>query len=278
MMLSTGEKLRQEVDRVVAALQPSPFRKHLGWSVLGDKCARKVWYKFRWAKAVQHTGRLLRLFQRGHDEEARIVKWLRDAGAVVYDRDPETGKQFRRERFGGHFGGSGDGKVGNLERFDLEGFGLLEMKTHNDKSFNLLASKGMFSTKPEHWIQMQGYMFDLGLSWGLYSAINKNDDTLYFEIIRARPEIAEQYLDRAQAIIEARSAPPRASEDPTWFICKFCDYREICHKGHGPDKNCRSCVNARADIEGGGWYCEKWHAQLPDNFIEKGCDDWEPIE
>lgn len=273
-----AEKLRREIDLAVEQNQGWPGRRHLGWSVLGRQCPRQVWYSFRWAKMILHTGRMLRLWQRGHDEEPRIVKWLRDIGAVVSDVHPETGEQFRRARFANHFGGATDGVVSNLERFGAQGYGLLECKTHNASSFKAVKGKGVVTSKPEHFVQMQGYMYDHGLPWALYVAVNKNDDEVYCEFVSARTEVAERYLDRAKEIIGSRAAPPRISEDPSWMVCKFCDYREICHKGHGPDKNCRSCIYAAADTENGGWYCDRWHAAIPDSVIRDGCDLWDPIQ
>lgn len=274
--MNPADDLRKRIDDVVAQNQHSSGRGHLGWSMIGRQCVRQVWYGFRWAKTVRHTGRLLRLFQRGHDEEDRVIKWLRDAGCVVYSRDPETGNQFQRLRFGDHFGGSADGKISNIP--GLDGEGLLEIKTHGDKSFNALQAKGVFSAKPEHYIQMQGYMADHNLPWALYFSVNKNDDTIYLEIVNSRPELAEMYLDRAKEIIVAQSPPPRISQDPTWFVCKFCDFREICHKGEKPAKNCRTCVNFSANIEDGGWFCSHWHATPPDAVTRVGCDSWVPFE
>lgn len=61
----------------------SGFRPHLGGSMIGEKCERKLVYSFRWAKQPKHTGRLLRLFNRGHLEEFRFVAYLRRIGAEV---------------------------------------------------------------------------------------------------------------------------------------------------------------------------------------------------
>src|SRR5262249_30575055 len=84
------------------------FRDHLGASLIGKSCERALWYDFRWVTLPQFPGRILRLFETGHLEEARLVRNLRATGATVLEVDLETGRQWRVEAHGGHFGGSLD--------------------------------------------------------------------------------------------------------------------------------------------------------------------------
>lgn len=75
--------------------QNEPRRGYLGGSVIGRECERQLWYGFRWCDpAGQFEGRILRLFDRGHREEATFVAELRGIGCKVYDIDPSTGRQF----------------------------------------------------------------------------------------------------------------------------------------------------------------------------------------
>lgn len=60
-----------------------PFRFHLGGSLVGNSCARAIWYSFRWAKRPVFKGRILRLFERGHKEEFRFVEYLQLLGIEV---------------------------------------------------------------------------------------------------------------------------------------------------------------------------------------------------
>lgn len=310
------------IDRAVkerAALEPP--RTHLGASGIGNRCPRQTWYGFRWAYMKNHTGRLLRLFDRGHLEEERFVSFLREAGYEVReyaqrlmyhsasdsyccidweDQDDQTwlecddvsGIDFHHRRANkmgqgarqwgfsaheGHYGGSCDGKVRGEHLGLPPGWGGLEFKTHSDKSFKDLVKKGVLTSKPVHWVQMQVYMREMNLPWCLYLAVNKNDDDLYSEIVHAKPEISEKYFDLAGKIINCVAAPERITEDPSWFECRFCDYREICHYGDTPHKNCRSCVNA-APSDNGTWYCSKYHNLIPSSFIPQGCDSWDPIK
>src|SRR5688500_9417011 len=99
--IELGKEIAQRIDLVYAEHNQEVFRRHLGASVIGEECPRAIWYDFRWFWLKRHTGRLLRLFLRGHDEEPRIIEWLRRIGAIVQERDPQTGKQWLTSLFGG---------------------------------------------------------------------------------------------------------------------------------------------------------------------------------
>ena len=45
-----------------------PPRPHMGCSLIGDPCERKLWLSFRWAVVERFDGRILRLFRRGQHE------------------------------------------------------------------------------------------------------------------------------------------------------------------------------------------------------------------
>lgn len=229
------------------------FRSHLGASVLGQECGRAIWYGFRWFTKAKFSGRILRLFNRGHLEEGRFIAALLTIGVTIYQQD-EHGKQFRISDVGGHFGGSGDGVAIGIPDLAPGTPCLLEFKTHNDKSFQKLVKEGVRGAKFEHWVQMQTYMSQMGIAVALYGAVNKNDDSLWLELVYLDSASAAQFRDRARTIILLREAPKRLSESPGWFECKWCDHNPVCHHKAAPVLNCRSCVYSEAR-EDGQWYC-----------------------
>ena len=177
------------------ARQGDGFRDHLGASLIGKSCARALWYDFRWATPARHTGRILRLFETGQLEEARLVRDLRATGATVLEVDPETGRQFRAEAHGGHFSGSLDAvALGLLEA--PKTWYIVEFKTHSAKSFAELVAKGVALAKPQHAAQMQVYMHLTGITRALYVAVCKDTDALHIERVPADPAMGERLLER----------------------------------------------------------------------------------
>lgn len=255
-MSKDSDAYRQEV--------PNTFRSHLGASLIGRECDRELWLHFRFCAAKNlHPGRMIRLFNRGHLEEARFIALLRQAGCQVWN-ESEDGKQFRFSAHGGHFGGSIDGVVRGIPEFPGEPM-LLECKTHNDRSFTQLQKAGMQSVKPEHYVQMQLYMNAFNLSRGLYIAVDKNDDSLYAEIVALNKSLAQGYLDRAGKIIFAQDVPARVPGATScgWHTCKWCDFAKFCwsRAAYTPHtQTCRTCIHGRATLD--GWQCDARGMQI----------------
>jgi hypothetical protein len=235
------------------------FRDHLGASIIGKPCERALWYDFRWVTRPNFPGRILRLFETGELEEARLVRNLRRTGATVLDRDPETGRQWRVEAHQGHFGGSLDAvAIGLIEA--PKTWHVVEFKTHGTKSFVGLRQKGVAAAKPQHWAQMQVYMHLTGLTRALYVAVCKDTDELHIERIRADGHAAERLLNKAARIIGTGRPPTRISEDPAWWECRLCDHHGVCHGDVAAEITCRSCLHS-TPIDG-GWHCARFDRPL----------------
>ncbi|WP_257285153.1 PD-(D/E)XK nuclease family protein [Endozoicomonas sp. SESOKO1] len=248
------------------------FRAHLGGSLIGRPCDRELWYTFRWCTEVRHNGQLLRLFQTGHLAEDRFIKDLRNVGVKVHDTDPATGKQFLVKACDGHFGGSFDGVgIGFIEAPST--WHLIEMKTHGEKSFNNLKKVGVREAKPEHYVQMQIYMYlaEPQLTRAFYMAVNKNNDELYGERIRLDPEVGKAIVNRASSIIVTDIPPTKIHEDPSWYQCKFCDHHGICHGEEAPVVNCRTCLHS-TPIEDAAWHCARHDRELSKQEQLNGCE------
>ena len=244
------------------------FRPHLGASLIGKDCERALWYDFRWTTRSRYAGRVLRLFETGQLEEARLVRNLRRTGATVLEVDPQTGRQWRVEAVGGHFGGSMDAVVINLLEAPKT-WHVLEFKTHAAKSFADLVAKKVRESKPQHFAQMQVYMHLAGLTRAMYLAVNKDDDDLYVERVEADPAFAEKLLEKARRVIFAALPGARISEDPTWYQCRWCDHAGVCRGEAEPNVNCRTCLHA-TPVEG-GWTCERHQKPLTEADQRAGC-------
>lgn len=247
-------------------LVESGHRRHLGASVIGRECARHLWFIFRWAKAEDFPARMLRLFNRGHQEESRFIRWLKATGAEVWETDDE-GNQFRITDVAGHFGGSCDGVARGIPGLPPTLPVLLEFKTHGEKSFAKLQQEGVTRAKPEHYGQMQVYMKKLKLTVGLYMAVNKNDDHLHVELIPFDKETADRLIKRARLVIQSEEKPPRISESPGFFKCTYCAHVGVCHLAETPEVNCRTCCYSTPGPNG-TWICDKSRPEIED---QRGC-------
>lgn len=264
-------------------------RWHLGASLIGDDCSRYLWYVFRWCGKEEggynhkdeedrhnNLGRMVRLWRRGHREEDWYVELLTGIGAQVWTRDKD-GNQFRMNAVNGHFGGSLDGVVRLPERYGIPEPALCEFKTNGTgKGHDLLFEKGVAVVKPQHFTQMTQYGFHYKLNYCIYFNVNKNDDTLYVEVVKLNFNQAPLFIAKAERIITTDEPPPRIAENPTYFRCQYCSMKGVCHERKAPLRNCRSCRFARPVLNG-EWHCGIHNAIIPREYVPKACDSYGAI-
>ncbi len=250
------------------------YRWHLGASVIGDECLRKIWYGYRWYSVDQPNARMVRLFERGHLEENRVTRWLQGCGYKIITVDANTGKQYRYSAVKGHYGGSFDG-VAIIPEFEFPL--LIEDKTHNSKSFTNFVNGGLFKSKPIHYNQMCAYGHAFGLEYGLYFPINKNDDDIKPTIVWLDWQKGIDLEQRAEYIITTRIAPPKISNLGTHYKCKTCSHLDVCQYKGKPQVTCRSCEKA-FPTENGEWLCALYQRTIPRHIAVTGCPSYSKLE
>ena len=243
--------------------QPRP---HMGASQLGHPCDRWLWLNFRWVIEQKFSGRILRLFRRGHNEEASIISDLRAIGMDV--RGSQT-----KVSFGSHVSGSADAIAASGVPESPNKPHVLEFKTSSKKMFDALIKDGVEKSKPEHFVQMQVYMLGLGIDRAVYVAICKDDDRIHTERVKLDKALATKYVERGQRIALDDRMPPPLSTDPSWYACRWCPSHSFCHKQELPQKfSCRTCAHSTPK-EDDSWRCEKHNADgIPVEFQRKGCE------
>lgn len=247
-------------------------RGYLGASIIGEPCERKLWYTFHWCDFEQFDGRMLKLFDTGHREEARFAVDLRAIGVELHTHQAD-GTQYGFRAIGGHFRGHLDG-VGRGFVEAPKAWHVWESKSANEKSFNDLVRHGVETAKPIHYAQMQIGMHYLKIDRAMYTVVNKNTDDVYTERIEYDVVTANQLIAKAERIIASPVPLPHISEDASWWQCKFCNFSEICHGAEVPRVNCRTCAHSTPVMEGedGNWHCTKWNANVPNVEEQAICD------
>ena len=245
------------------------FRGHLGASIIGKSCERAIWYDFRWCTPDDKNGRFCRLLETGDLAESRFESDLQAIGVRLSTVNPKTGKQYRIQACEGFFGGSLDGiAIGFPECPDQKH--VTEMKTHNNKSFNLLKKKGVKESKPQHFTQMQMYMSASGIHRAFYIAVNKDTDELYGEFVEFDEGHANQHIQRAARVIASDKPLDKVSDKASFFECKMCDHHSICHENKAPAVNCRTCLHVSAETQG-QWQCKRYDVTLTEDQQQWGC-------
>ena len=276
-MTKTKKMLKPTIAEIYHGLQKSASdwrRDHLGCSGLGRKCERQIWYSWRWYARPDFDGRILRLFRRGHLEEEQLVIDLEAAGITV-SAETEDGEQWRASALWGHLGGSIDFALLGLKEMPTI-WHLGECKTHSKKSFEDLEKKGVQKSKPVHYAQTIIYMELFGFTHSAYFAICKDDDRIYLERYRADKYYAGELLEKAERIIKSTEEPARISDDADYYLCRWCDAREVCHGIYRPFKSCRSCRYGKPILDGdnGRWECSQHRREIGPEEQRKACSKY----
>ena len=255
----------EAADKALEAVENAqPPRPYLGMSALGQPCERRLWYGFRWVNRQPFPAATLRLFRDGHRSEDLQADDLRRVwGVTLITLDPETGRQISVVAGDGHIKGHLDGRVfGILQAPKTEH--VWEHKSVNDKKFKFLEdTKAKLGEKnalrvwnPVYYAQAVLYMHCTGLRRHYMTVSTPGVRRSTSVRTNADPQHAEELLEKAERIVDAREAPPRISDDPDNPECRYCDFSDVCHGGAEPGRNCRTC-RLSLPSKGGAWMCWK---------------------
>lgn len=232
---SLPERLSALVDPALEAERDAtPPRDYLGASRLGAACERQLQYEYAHAPVdlgKGFSGRLLRIFERGHRTEEMVIRWLRLAGFTLRTEDAE-GRQFGFSVAGGRLRGHVDGVlIGGPEGFAYPA--LWENKCLGAKSWREVEKNKLAVAKPIYAAQVALYQSYLELHEhpALFTAVNADTMEIYAELIPFDAGLAQRMSDRAAKVITATEAGellPRSFADPAHFECKFCVWAERC--------------------------------------------------
>ena len=237
--LNIREPVEGAIERHYESRQEPQDHPTLRASEIGDECERRLWYRLRWVMAPKRwDGRMLRLFETGEREEARIIENLQAIGCTVRARQARI-----MPMAGGMLTGSIDGEVSGVPGAEKTTH-LLECKTHNDANWQAWRRHGVKKANPRHYAQMQIYLSGISLSRALYMAHNKNTDELGAERVNRDDLEVARLVAKAERIAFAQEPPPKLSEKPDFWTCKLCDFREVCHGQQMARRNCRTCIFA----------------------------------
>lgn len=247
-----------------------PFRRHLGASGIGKDCSREIQLDWRWVMKPQFPPRILRLFNRGHLEEARFLSMLLCVPGIQLWYETEDGGQYKWNDHNGHYGSALDGIATGIPDLEPSMPAYTEFKTASKKAFDKMVKSGVRDTEWKHFVQMQQCMKYYQLPASLYLMVCKDNDDIYGEIVYYEQAVADQYTRRAGEIIFTTEALPRISNTKTFYKCKFCDKKPVCFGDRAPEINCRTCAHWSAEADG-TFSCHRRNDEVQNEGVYTGC-------
>jgi len=232
---------------------------HIGGSTIGNPCYRAIWYSLHDAHEKDISPRLGRLFKRGHIDEIRILKLLKKGGANIKRLDPATNRQysFKDDNF----------RAGSIDGIIIlnDDPCILEIKTMNHSSFTALKKSSIKDKMRSYYDQVQFYMsHSKKMSFSrrfinkcVFIVVNKNNDELYSEVVDYDEAYAKFLNDKAKMVAEQDEVPDRISDNPCFFGCKMCSYKNICHFDEKPKLSCKTCRFSEKNVNKNIFRCTK---------------------
>lgn len=248
-------------------------RQHLGCSIIGHHCDRYSWLTFRGFSAPV-PGRVRRIFRRGQREEEMAIA---DLAAIGCEFGGRISVSFNAVP---HLRGETDETIIKGLPGATKTPHVLEIKTHNHKSFAELAKNGLEKAKPQHYAQLMLYMAGSGINDGLYYAINKDSDEIYTERVKVNKPMVTDLIEKAIRLVEDNRLPPPKG-DITWWECKMCSLYEVCH---GSNKainditgHCRACEYGSPISGSTEWHCRYHNGNVPAEYHADACKSFVPL-
>ena len=210
-------------------------RTYLGGSRLGVACPRALQYEFfNVPRDKPFTGQTLRIFAAGHLYEELAIDWLRKAGFDLRTQRPGGG-QYEFQTANGLIAGHVDGVIVGGSS-DLKYPALWECKSMKHKKWTECVKNGVAKSHPIYAAQIAVYQAYMGLTENpaLFTAINKDTQEGWFELVAFNPKLAQEMSDKGVRIIQACQAGellPRAFASPDHVECKWCDWSVRCWEG-----------------------------------------------
>jgi hypothetical protein len=234
---ATSQRINALIDSALVQQNRQQRPRHyLGGSRIGEPCARKLIYELTNVPiddGMGFDGRMLRIFDAGHEFEDLSIRWLRAAGFDLRDKG-QDGRQFGFSIAGGRIRGHVDGVIVAGPNVGISWPALFEHKSLNAKSWTDLVKRGVELAKPIYYAQLQIYMAYMDLGSALFTAVNKDSQALHHEIVGFDPRTAQALSDKAVDVVRAAEAgelPPRIAEGPDFHLCRWCFFAQRCWEG-----------------------------------------------
>lgn len=214
------------LDESIQEYSDDKPRHYIGASSVGHECMRHLYYGYHNLKGSDWSSKQKRTFEIGHRLESMVMDYIEQAGFKVIRPENDSPGIYCEDIENKFFRGHLDGILHLTDTHQV----ILEIKTASKDEYKKFINDGLLSWKPGYYSQLQSYMGMTGLKRSLIVVICKDNaewqcewvdyDDIHFNELRAK----------AKMIIEADSIPDRINQNPCFYKCQMCRYKDICHE------------------------------------------------
>lgn len=219
-------------------------RDYLGASLIGNPCARQIYYQYNGYEQKPFKAETLMNFADGHRTEDLTAERLRMVDGIklkthklrvdknYHNHYDQLGFSDLDGKFKGHY----DGIITGILQAPKAKH-IWENKCSGEKKYNeftnlklkLPEKKVLEAWNENYYAQAQLYMHYEGIERHYLTVAYAGGRKYQSCRTNYDEAVAAKYIDRAGKIINATRPPPKISEKRDFFICRWCDFRDTCH-------------------------------------------------
>ena len=213
------------IDSAIEQSPPDAHRGYIGASSIGNKCLRSIYYGFVNTPTKPYSAKQQRTFEIGKRLEGMIIDYIELAGFRVQRPEPgQYGIPCNDDEIE-LFSGNMDGLLYLTESHVV----VLEIKTAKASEYKKFVETGVKAWKPTYYAQLQSYMGMKKLNRALIVVLCKDNSDWHCEWVEYDDIVYHELRAKAQMVIDSVEPPPKINQNPCWYECQMCKYKEICH-------------------------------------------------
>lgn len=198
-----------------------PVRGHIAPATIGHTCERYIWLNKDYNGCTQLSLKQKRSMERKNTEKTLILDFIKSDEIQSFSVE-----SISNSVSGFHIMGFIDAILKDSEGLRY----ILLIKTSGDKRFKEIKRHGINKIKYIWWVQAQVSMVLSKINSTIILVLNKNDESLYEEIIDIIPNVGQDFLKRA-SLIDGQKEMPQGIlnfEKPP-LECYECIFHKKCY-------------------------------------------------
>lgn len=214
------------IDDAIANIPDEEPRRYIGASGIGNDCSLRIWNDYNCVPSKPITPKLRRTFDIGKRLEDMMLDYIEQAGFKLIRPQPGSkGIPCQDDEFP-EFQGHMDALLFLTETNVV----VLELKTANNAEYKKFVENGLKSWKPVYFSQVMSYMGMKKLKNAVIIVMNKDTSEWACEWIEFDEIMYSELRVKAINIAHAEEPPEKINNNPSWYMCQMCKYKEVCHK------------------------------------------------
>lgn len=210
------------IDEAIVKDSEKQHRPYVGASMIGHACLRYIFLNLIGQEGLPFSAKQLRTFEIGKQLEKMVLSYISKAG---FKLRPSMYNNCQDDLIP-YFKGTCDGILQLSDTTDC----ILELKTAKNSEYQKFVNNGLKAWNQQYYAQCHAYMGMKKINRCLFVVINKDTSDWAGEWIDFDEILYAELQSKAAYILNQTEVPPKINENPCYWICQNCKFKDYCHK------------------------------------------------